>query len=51
VRRVVGEYGDASIKAAYRLSADAPDYWREYLLRSRKGHFYRQRYPSLSVVG
>jgi len=23
---------------------------RRYLLRSRKGHFYRKRYPTLAVV-
>jgi hypothetical protein len=27
-----------------------PGYWLDYLFRSRKGQFYRKRYPTLSVV-
>ena len=25
-------------------------YWLDYLLRRHKGHFYRKRYPPLSVM-
>jgi len=50
VHRVVAEYGDESIKDAYLLGEDAPAYWLEYLLRRHKGHYYRKRYPSVSVV-
>jgi hypothetical protein len=50
VRRVLEEYGDESVKAAFRFKGDPPGYWLDYLLRSRKGHFYRKRYPTLSVV-
>lgn len=50
LRRVVTEYGSESIRAAFRLPKDAPKYWLEYLLRSRKGHFFRKRYPTVSVV-
>ncbi|MEE9294850.1 MAG: hypothetical protein V3W34_07820 [Phycisphaerae bacterium] len=50
VRRVVSEYGSDSVKAAFRLPANSPGYWLEYLLRSRKGHFYRRRYPTVSVI-
>jgi len=50
VERVVGEYGDESVKTAFLLRGDQPGYWLDYLLRSHKGHFYRKRYPSLSVV-
>ena len=50
VRRVLEEYGDESVKAAFLLRGDVPSYWLDYLLRNRKGHFYRKRYPTLSVV-
>jgi hypothetical protein len=50
VRRVVAEYGSESVRAAFRLPEPTPDYWLECLLRSRKGHFYRKRYPTVSVV-
>ncbi|GMU20504.1 MAG: hypothetical protein AMXMBFR13_06010 [Phycisphaerae bacterium] len=50
VRRVLAAYGAESVKAAFRLPGDAPEYWLEYLLRSRKGHFYRKRYPAVAVV-
>ena len=50
VRRVVAEHGSESVRAAFRLPEPTPDYWLEYLLRSRKGHFYRKRYPTVSVV-
>ena len=32
------------------LPGDLPGYWLDYRLRSRKGHFYRKRYPTLAVV-
>ena len=50
VRRVLAEYGAESVRAAFRLPDAAPEYWLEHLLRSRKGHFYRKRYPTLSVM-
>lgn len=50
VRRVLEEYGEESVKAAFLLRGDLPGYWLDCLLRSHKGHFYRKRYPSLSVV-
>lgn len=50
VRRVLEEHGDESVKAAFLLRGDLPGYWLDWLLRSRKGHFYRKRYPTLSVV-
>ena len=34
----------------FLLKGDLPSYWLDYLLRSRKGHFYRKRYPTLAVV-
>ena len=50
VKRVLGEYGDESVRMAFLLRGDLPGYWLDYLLRSHKGHFYRKRYPSLSVI-
>jgi hypothetical protein len=50
VRRVLEEYGGDSVKAAFVLRGDLLAHWLDYLLRSRKGHYYRKRYPALSVV-
>jgi hypothetical protein len=50
VKRMLEEYGDESIKTAFLLKGDLPSYWLDYLLRSHKGHFYRKRYPFLSVI-
>jgi hypothetical protein len=50
VRRVLEEYGDESVKEAFVLRGDLPGCWLDYLLRSRKGHYYRKCYPSLSVA-
>ncbi len=50
VRRVLEEYGEESVRVVFLLKGDLPGYWLDYLLRSRKGHFYRKRYPTLAVV-
>lgn len=50
VKRVLEEYGDESVRAAFVLRGDPPSYWLDWLLRSRKGHYCRKRYPCLSVV-
>jgi hypothetical protein len=50
VRKLVQDYGDASIAAAFLIPQDCDTYYLEYLLRRYKGHFYRQRYPSLTIV-
>ena len=34
----------------YTERGNLPSYWLDYFLRSFKGHFYRKRYPFLSVV-
>jgi hypothetical protein len=47
---VVKEYGDASLKEAFRLQGTKASYWLDYLLRRYKGHFFRKRYPAISVV-
>jgi hypothetical protein len=50
VRRLLEDYGDESVRSAFLLRGDLPGYWLDYLLRSRKGHFYRKRYPTVAVV-
>jgi len=50
VHKLVQDYGDASIAAAFLIPQDYDTYYLEYLLRRYKGHFYRNRYPSLSIV-
>src|SRR5882724_4831417 len=50
VHKLVQDYGDASIAAAFLIPQDYDTYYLEYLLRRYKGHFYRKRYPSLTIV-
>jgi hypothetical protein len=50
VRRVLEEYGQESVKAAFLLRGDLPGYWLDWLLRSRKGRSCQKRYPTLSVA-
>jgi len=50
VRRILDEYGSESVRAAFLLRGEQPDYWLDYLLRSFKGQFYRKRYPCVSVI-
>ncbi|MBI1987164.1 MAG: DUF3843 family protein [Nitrospinae bacterium] len=51
VRRLLREHGgEESIKATFMLTKCSQSYWLEYLLRSLKGHFYRKRFPLLSVI-
>jgi hypothetical protein len=50
VRKLVQDHGDASIAAAFLMPQDHDKYYLEYLLRRYKGHFYRNRYPSLTIV-
>ena len=50
VHKLVHDYGDASIAAAFLILQDCDTYYVEYLLRRYKGHFYRKRYPSLTIV-
>jgi uncharacterized protein DUF3843 len=50
VRALVREYGDASIASAFLIQRETAPQYLEYLLRRYKGHFYRRRYPSLTLV-
>ena len=51
IRRMLSEYGgEESVKAAFRLENVECPCWMEYLLRCHKGHYYRKRYPTLTVL-
>jgi hypothetical protein len=50
VRRVVKEYGEASLQSAFCFQGTKATYWLNYMLRRYKGHFFRKRYPAISVV-
>jgi hypothetical protein len=50
IHRALKEYGgEESIKQAICWETDAP-YWLDYLLRCRKGEYYRKRFPPLDIV-
>lgn len=51
VRRLVGEHGAESIAETFMTRHTPPELALEFLLRRHKGHFFRKRYPSLSLVG
>jgi hypothetical protein len=50
VEKLVQAYGDASIASSFLIPQDDVNIYLAYLLRRYKGHFYRNRYPSLSIV-
>jgi hypothetical protein len=50
MRKLVQDYGDASIAVAFFIPQACDKHYLEYLLRRYKGHFYRNRYPSLTIV-
>jgi hypothetical protein len=50
VRKLVQDYEDASIAAAFLIPPDCDKHYLEYLLRRYKGHFYQKRYPSLTII-
>jgi hypothetical protein len=49
VRRLASEHGAESLAEAF-LIRNTPGFALEFLLRRHKGHFYRKRYPTLSLV-
>ena len=51
VMRVVREHGGESIGVVYLVQEFDSDKDLPYLLRRHKGHFYRKRYPTLSLIG
>ncbi|HOW68921.1 MAG TPA: DUF3843 family protein [Candidatus Paceibacterota bacterium] len=50
VRRLAGEHGAESFAEAFLIRNAPVELALEFLLRRHKGHFYRKRYPSLSLV-
>lgn len=51
VKRLLCEHGgETSIKKAFLLEECDQEYWLDYLLRNRKGHFFRKRFPAFSVI-
>jgi hypothetical protein len=50
VRRLASEYGAESFAGAFLIRNAPVELALEFLLRRHKGHFYRKRYPSLSLV-
>jgi hypothetical protein len=51
VRKLVQEHGDASIASSFMIPRECDQHYLEYLFRRYKGHFYRKRYPSITLVG
>jgi len=49
VRRLVADHGVESIASTFLIRDVPPDLALDFLLRRHKGHFYRKRYPSLSL--
>ena len=50
MRKLIQKYGDESIASAFFIRDVSDRVYLEYLFRRYKGHFYRKRYPSLSLV-
>jgi hypothetical protein len=49
--KLIQEYGDESIASTFFIRNTSNRVYLEYLFRRYKGHSYRNRYPSLSIVG
>ena len=49
--KLIQEYGDESVASTFFIRNTSNRVYLEYLFRRYKGHFYRNRYPSLSIVG
>ena len=50
VNKLVQEYGDESIRVAFLFPDKVNPYYLDFLFRRHKGHFYRNRYPTISLV-
>lgn len=50
VAHMVEQYGHASINQAFLLEDLADESAVHYLLRRHKGHFFRQRFPAVSIL-
>ena len=50
IKTLVQQYGYESLAKAFFIPDQVGDYFLESLLRKWKGHFFRNRYPSISFV-
>ncbi len=50
VNKLVQKYGDESIRVAFLIPDKVNPYYLDYLFRRHKGHFYRKRYPAISLL-
>lgn len=50
VRRLVKQHGDESIALAFLIDIGKNKTYLDYLLRRYKGHFYRNRYPQVTLI-
>jgi hypothetical protein len=50
IRRLAGEHGAESFAEAFLVRNAPVEFALEFLLRRHKGHFYRKRYPTLSML-
>jgi hypothetical protein len=50
VQRLVKQYGHESIAAAFLIDREKHKTYLDYLLRRYKGHFYRNRYPQITLI-
>ncbi len=50
VRRLVAEHGAESLTESFLMRNAPSELALEFLLRRHKGHFYRKRYPALSLL-
>ena len=50
VKKLVQEYGDESIRVAFLIPDKGNQYSLDFLFRRHKGHFFRKRYPAISLL-
>ena len=50
VNKLVQEYGDESIRVAFLIPDKTNHPYLDFLFRRHKGHFYRKRYPTISLL-
>ena len=50
VKRMINDYGNKSILSSFIIRECDEEIALEYILRKYKGHFYRNRYPSIYFV-
>jgi hypothetical protein len=50
VRRLIQEYGSESIESAFFIRGQHNESPIDYLLRRYKGHYYRNRYPQITLI-